>query len=232
MLIPSVLLASAFVAPLVHRSPASTARHGEVVARDLAFVASLDVATEPFAESKPLGEWFAEQKSLEILMSQAESTRRLDGGDAGAATQKWEVATPIQFPGMVARSETAMEINIDAAEPKLSISSAESKTTCEGGPPWAKTLLARIGDIAKTKSCNVVSVRDVTGGKKQVVSSVELRVELSIPTVLIPPFVPAAPFERAGSDALQSLLDKDMAPVLARFREGYIAWAKAGVAAS
>ena len=126
---------------------------------------------------------------------------------------------------MVARSTTTMDINIDTATPKLSISSAKSTTTCEGGPPWAKALLGRIGDIAKTKSSNTIVVRDAPGGTQQVVSKVELRVELSVPTLLIPPFIPAGPFEKAGSESLQQLLDKDMAPVLAKYRESYIAWA-------
>ena len=217
------VLTSGFVAPVL-RPTESPTRHAAVIARDLAFVASLEVATEPFAVSRPLGEWFQQEEALQILMSQAEATRRLDGGDARATAQQWEVTTPIQFPGMVVRSDTPMDIAIDTSTPRLSISSGESKTVCEGGPPWAQSLLARIGEIAKTESSNVIEVSEA-GSSSKVVSKVKLEVKLSIPTVLLPPFVPAGPFERTGSASLQQLLDKDMGPVLSRFRHGYLAWA-------
>ena len=118
-----------------------------------------------------------------------------------------------------------MDISIDSSTPKLSISSGTSRTTCEGGPDWAQGLLSRIGDIAATSSSNVIELRDAPGGGSVCVSKVNLTVKLNIPTILIPPFIPAGPFERAGSQSLQTLLDKDMAPVLARFRDGYLAWA-------
>ena len=102
----------------------------------------------------------------------------------------------------------------------------ESRPTgVEGGPPWAQSLLANIGNIAKTESSNVIEVQDAGGGRSKVVSKVALNVKLSIPTLLLPPFIPQGPFERTGSASLQQLLDKDMAPVLSKFREGYLAWA-------
>ena len=214
-------------APARHRADANP-RHGAVVARDLSFVADLTVRTEPFAiGTKPLGEFFKEEEALKILMSQAESSKRLDSGDSDTA-QRWEVATPIQFPGMVVRSETPMDIRIDATTPRLDISSGASKTVCEGGPPWAQGLLARIGEIADTSSSNTIKVEDAPGGSgnKVCVSTVNLTVKLSIPAILLPPFVPAGPFEATGSRSIQALLDKDMEPVLRRFRDGYLAWAK------
>ena len=63
------------------------------------------------------------------------------------------------------------------------------------------------------------------GGGLTVVSRVKLTVKLSIPTLLLPPFVPVGPFERSGSESLQKLLDRDMGTVLGRFREGYLTWA-------
>ena len=222
----TILVTSAFVPPGSHTT-SNRQRHAPVVARDLAFVADLEVATEPFSiGSKPVGEWFGQEEALKILMSQAESSKRLDGGDAKSTLQKWQVNTPIDFPGMVVRSETPMDIKIDAAAPKLSISSGESKTVCEGGPGWAQALLKNIGNIAKTESSNVIELRDAPNGQKKCVSRVNLTVKLSIPMVLLPPFIPEGPFVKAGSNSLQTLLDKDMAPVLARFREGYQAFAK------
>jgi len=163
-------------------------------------------------------------------MSQAESSRRLDAGDV-PAQQRWLVVTPIQFPGMVARSETSMDIAIDEAAPRLLIRSADSNTVCEGGPSWAQALLAQINNIASTSSSNIVELRDVLPGSssagaaaenKLCVSVVKLAVTLTIPGLLLPPFIPAGPFEKAGSDSIQALLDRDMAPILAKFREAYL----------
>ena len=136
----------------------------------------------------------------------------------------------IQFPGMVARSETIMVIAVDASAPRLSITSGESKTVCEGGPPWAQGLLSRINDVAKTTSSNRVELRNAPAAsdgtsQKECVSTVDLAVSLEIPGLLLPPFIPAGPFEKAGSESIQKLLDRDMASVLAQFREGYLGFA-------
>jgi len=226
VLLSLIASATAFVAspPLARPDTTYADRHGAVVARQLAFVADLTVETEPFkVGAKSVGEWLAQEDALKILMSQAESSRRLDNGESSTA-QRWEVATPIQFPGMVVRSETPMDIRIDKVTPRMSISSGASKTVCDGGPPWAQGLLARIGDIAATSSSNVIELRDAPGGQVIARSRVNLTVRLDIPAVLLPPFIPAGPFEKTGSESIQKLLDKDMRPVLKRWREGYLAW--------
>ena len=235
MLVASIGLASSAWQPsgvTAFRPPTDVRcrRHAEVIARELTFAADLTVTTDPFtvSSSKGLGEFFSQPEALQILMSQAESSKRLDAGDATASAQTWEVNTPIEFPGMVARSQTPMDITIDPSTPTLSVTSGQSKTVCEGGPTWAQSLLARIGDIADTSSSNVIQVREAAGSSGQVCvsSTVNLTVRLSIPTLLLPPFVPAGPFEKAGSESIQQLLDKDMAPVLAKFRAAYLEWAK------
>ena len=53
-------------------------------------------------------------------------------------------------------------------------------------------------------------------------SDVSLRVEINYPG-FIP--LPLGPMEREGSKSLQTLLDQQMAPVLAKFRSDYLAWA-------
>merc|ERR1712087_223780 len=201
-------------------------RHHSPSAREIAFVADLEVVTEPFSVgAKSIGDWFQDDQALQILMSQAESAHRLDAGDMNENMQRWEVATPIEFPGMVARSVTPMDVFVDATTPRLTMRSGESKTVCEGGPSWARGLLERIGEIAETTSSNDIELRDAPNGKVVCVSTVSLKVSLNIPGILLPPFVPAGPFEKAGSESIQKLLDRDMAPVLARFREGYCEWA-------
>ena len=120
-----------------------------------------------------------------------------------------------------------MDIAIDTATPKLSITSGDSKTVAQGGPQWAQSLLSRLGEIAKTKTTNSVEFPDAPAGAGKVcVSKIDLTVELSIPTLLLPPFIPAGPFEKAGSESLQKLLDQDMAPALANFRDAYVKWSE------
>lgn len=205
-------------------------RHASPLAREVTFVGSLEVFSEPFAVGpRPVGDWFAQEEALRILMSQAEASTRLDAGTGSASVQRWEVTTPIQFPGMVAKSVTVMDVSIDTVTPKLSITSGESVTVCEGGPPWAQSLLARIGDIATTTSSNVIELCESPNGNglKTAVSKVDLSVKLSIPSLFLPPFIPAGPFEKAGSESLQKLLDKDVAPAIVKFRDAYCTWAKA-----
>ena len=99
-LLAPILAAAAFVAPPPHRlRTGSAARHAPVVARELAFVADLEVKTEPFAlvESKPIGKYFGREDALKILMSQAESSKRLDANGEEASLQSWE-GTHAQAP--------------------------------------------------------------------------------------------------------------------------------------
>jgi hypothetical protein len=126
---------------------------------------------------------------------------------------------------VVARSETTMLVSVDTANERLSVSSADSNTVCEGGPEWAQGLLTRVGKLASTESSNVVELRDTPDGRKVCVSTTNLTVKLDIPGLLLPPFVPIGPFERTGSKSLQKLLDQDMGKVLGRFRDGYLKFA-------
>ena len=217
MLVAS-LAAAAFVVPSL-RAPPRVARHPHPVARQLAFVAKAEHGSPPFAEGRDVAAWFAEESALQVLMSQADACERLDKGEM-AGEQRWEVTTGIPFPGMVAKSATAMNVKINTATPALQISSSESKTVCEGGPSWARAFLSRISEIASTTSTNVVELRDAPGGKV-FVSTVSLTVALTLPPFLP---VPVAAFEKAGSESIQKLLDQDMPPTLSKFRDAYLAW--------
>ena len=214
-----------FVVAPTYVTPARPAvlrhRHAAPLARELAFVASAEVSSPPFAlGSKGVDAFFAEESALRVLMSQADSSERLDGGES-KDQQRWEVYTGIPFPGMVAKSATTMNVQIDTVTPQLRISSSESRTECEGGPGWARAFLTRISEIASTTSTNRVEVRDAPGGKI-FVSTVDLKISLNLPPLLP---VPIGAFERAGSESIQKLLDKDMPPTLSKFREAYLAWA-------
>ena len=102
LVVVSMLTASALLAaPLTelasrHLHTARLARHAPLVARELNFVAALEVKTSPFAATSPLiGQWFASEAAIKILMSQAESSRRLAGG-IGDTRQQWLVTTPCE----------------------------------------------------------------------------------------------------------------------------------------
>ena len=188
------------------------------------------MASEPFDAGEDIGLWFTQEPAFRALMSKAEASTRTDAGD-DASVQRWEVETPISFPGMLARSVTPIEISIDALTPRLTITSGQSKTVCEGGPEWARAFLARIADFATTSSSNLVSLRrDAAGGGggggARVVSDVSLTVSVQLPDFLP---LPISRLEKSGSESLQKLLEKDMAPALAKFTEGYVAWAAAKV---
>ena len=80
--------------------------------------------------------------------------------------------------------------------------------------------------VATTTSSNVVeladrSPADAPGTALVAVSNVELRV-----TVRLPPFLPlpVGMLERSGSESLQKVLDTQMKPALAKFRQGYLDW--------
>ena len=218
MLVACTLASAAFVAPTL-RAPPRVVRHPHPVARQLAFVAKAEVASPPFAESSDVAAWFAEESAIQVLMSQADAAERLDKGEV-AGEQRWEVTTGIPFPGMVAKSATAMDVKINTATPALQISSSESKTVCEGGPGWARAFLSRISEIASTTSTNQVELRDAPGGKV-FVSTVSLTVALTLPPFLP---VPVAAFEKAGSESIQKLIDADMPTTLSKFRDAYLAY--------
>lgn len=219
----------AFQAPIanVRRRPLAFRRHEPPVARELAFVAKAEVSSPPFSPgSKPIGDFLAKDSSLRILMSQADSSERLDRCES-KEEQRWEVSTRIPFPGMLARTATPMNIKIDSTTPLLQVSSSESRTVCEGGPGWARAALERIGDIASTTSTNKVELRDAPGGKK-FVSTVMLKVSLDIPPLFMFLPMPVGVFESAGSDSIQEILDRDMPVTLKKLQEAYVKWSAEG----
>ncbi len=65
------------------------------------------------------------------------------------------------------------------------------------------------------------SPADAPGTALVAVCNVELRV-----SVRLPPFLPlpVGMLERSGSESLQKVLDTQMKPALAKFRQGYLDW--------
>jgi hypothetical protein len=131
--------------------------------------------------------------------------------------EKVEIVTRIPFPGMTAKSVNELNVR-STSTPSLGISSAKSRTVCETGPEWVRRLLESILDSTKSTTENTVSVDFRSGTEARVKSDVVLQVSISIPFLPLP----AGPMESQGSKALQDVLDKQMAPVLAKFREDYL----------
>ena len=135
-----IALASAsFIVPTPRapsRRPAEM-RHQPPVARVLAFVGKAEVCSPPFAESGDVSAWFAEESAMKVLMSQADSSERLDTGDV-EGEQRWEVTTGIPFPGMVAKSATPMNVKINKATSmlrELSLAAGRATTHRSRGAP-------------------------------------------------------------------------------------------------
>lgn len=85
-----------------------------------------------------------------------------------------------------------------------------------------RKLLVSILGATKSTSDNTVSVA-FDGASAVVNSEVELKVEINFPGFLP---LPLGPLQKSGSESLQKVLDTQMAPVLAKFREGYLAFEK------
>ena len=113
-----------------------------------------------------------------------------------------------------------MEVFVDRTTPALRIESGESRTVCDTGPQWVARLLEAIAATTTTTTTNSVRVVEGAGGSIMAECDISLQVAITMPPLLP---VPSGPVEKSGSDSLQKLLDKDMPPAIAKFREGYLA---------
>ena len=178
------------------------------------FQADRTVSSEPFeATEEGLRRWFGESGAVEALCSMADEYKELPPDNV-------EIVSRIPFPGMTAKSVTVLKVAKDLAEPSYEISTVSSETLCETGPQWVRKLLVSILGATRSTSDNRVSVA-FTGASAVVKSDVKLKVEIDFPGFLP---LPLGPLEQSGSKSLQSVLDTQMAPVLSKFRAGYLAF--------
>jgi len=194
---------------------AAAKRSSTPSANVVTFKAQRTVTSEPFeATAEGLRAFFGRPEAMSSLCSMADEYTEL-------SLEKVEIITRIPFPGMTAKSVTELDVRRNSSAPSLGISSAKSTTLCETGPEWVRQLLVRILDSTKSTSNNTVSVEfsDPRGTEAQLKSDVVLQVTISYPG-FIP--LPIGPMEDQGSKALQDVLDTQMAPVLAKFREEYL----------
>ena len=179
------------------------------------FQASRTISSEPFdVNQAKLKQWFGESDAVAALCSMADEFKELPSDQV-------EIVSRIPFPGMTAKSVTVLNVAKDLTAPTYTISTVSSETLCETGPQWVRKLLVSILGATKSTSDNTVSVA-FTGASAVVNSEVELKVEINFPFLPLP----LGPLQKSGSESLQKVLDTQMAPVLAKFREGYLAFEK------
>jgi len=180
------------------------------------FEATRNISSEPFdANEAKLKQWFGESTAVAALCSMADEFKELPSDQV-------EIVSRIPFPGMTAKSVTVLNVAKDLTAPTYTISTVSSETLCETGPQWVRKLLVSILGATKSTSDNTVSVA-FTGSSAVVNSEVELKVEINFPGFLP---LPLGPLQKSGSESLQKVLDTQMAPVLAKFRDGYLAFEK------
>lgn len=195
-------------------TPSATRRSDDP--RAVTFVASRKVTSASFdASTEGLCKWFGMPEAVEALCSMADETKFLDA-------DRIEVTTLIPFPGAKMKSVTTLEVAKDLQAPSYSITTLSSETVCETGPQWVRNLLVSVLGATKSTSDNKVSVITDGSGSSQILSDVTLRVDIAFPGFLP---LPQKQVEREGSKSLQSVLDQQMTPVLARFRSDYLQWA-------
>ena len=87
--------------------PVRPARAAPVAMRQVTFKAEKCVRSDPFTPDSraALCDWYASEEALKLLLTAADSSRRV-GERASDGAQLWEVSTTIPFPGMAARSVT------------------------------------------------------------------------------------------------------------------------------
>ena len=197
-------------------APVAVRRAAAPRAALVTFQATRTVSSEPFdANEATLKQWFGESDAVAALCSMADEFKELPSDQV-------EIVSRIPFPGMTAKSVTVLNVAKDLTAPTYTISTVSSETLCETGPQWVRKLLVSILGATKSTSDNTVSVA-FTGASAVVNSEVELKVEINFPGFLP---LPLGPLQKSGSESLQKVLDTQMAPVLAKFRAGYLAFEK------
>jgi hypothetical protein len=196
-------------------APVAVRRAAAPRAALVTFQATRTVSSEPFdANEATLKQWFGESDAVAALCSMADEFKELPSDQV-------EIVSRIPFPGMTAKSVTVLNVAKDLTAPTYTISTVSSETLCETGPQWVRKLLVSILGATKSTSDNTVSVA-FTGASAVVNSEVELKVEINFPFLPLP----LGPLQKSGSESLQKVLDTQMAPVLAKFRAGYLAFEK------
>eukprot|EP00962_Isochrysis_galbana_P007981 scaffold2182_cov118-Isochrysis_galbana.AAC.4 len=212
-----IIAVGAFVAP-VHR-PTATSRHMPIVARLCTFTATTTVRSQPVdvVSMDAVHAWVVSDEAVGILFSAANRCERRSDGH-------YDVVTEIAFPGMIAESVNVIRVTpkSDHNLPSLYMDTLTTETRCSTGPAWVRRLLIDILDATKSTSNSSLTV-EMNGNKATFVSEVALNIEMTLPRWLL---IPTASLEKSGSASVQKLIDDQIATVIERFADEFMASAE------
>lgn len=186
------------------------------------FSATLKTKSAPFLPGKkPVVDWLRKIEAVEILLGAADTIQREDQGVFRIVT-----AGPA-FPGLSVFSENC--VRVECSIDSISLTLLDSSTTAKGAPPLVAIFRAAQQEMA-LRSVNEIKIMpaesdiksnlDVLEGSYQFSSSVVLELDM-----MLPRWVPQiGMLEKQGSLAFQRMLDKDVARLLEKYRDEYVAW--------
>lgn len=178
------------------------------------FLAERIVQTKPFAlQAKPLVSWFQQAEAVEMLFGKAESVETFEDGVYKA------VVPMTTFPGIAVTSSNYFTVTVDEPAESLAVTMLNSTTTALGPPLLVRIFEASQNSMQTTSRNDITVVSDTRGNRIQ--SDVMIRLDMTIPD-WVP--VPVKQMEKSGSEALQKLIDSDVAPVLEQFKDRYLTW--------
>jgi hypothetical protein len=194
---------------------AATSRHTPVVARLCTFTAASTVRSQPVAVDSmdAVHAFVVSDQAVGILFSAADlCVRRSDG--------HYDVVTEINFPGMVAESVNVIRVTPKTELlPSLYMETLTTETRCSTGPAWVRRLLVDLLDSTKSTSNSSLTV-EVDNGQATFVSEVALNIEMTLPGWLL---IPTASLEKSGSASVQKMIDEQIAGVIDRFADEFVA---------
>lgn len=151
--------------------------------------------------------YFQSEEALMTLLSDAELVKRI-------SDSKYKAVLPIgSFPGIKVTSENIFAVD---RSDSLTIELISSKSTATGPQFLVNIFEASQAKPPKTESLNKITVLEGSGGVCCLQSDVSLKIEMDMPN-WIP--IPLSILENRGSDALNKLLDADVAPKIALLRD-------------
>ncbi len=175
-----------------------------------AFRAGKIVKSRPFEPKLDPKDWLlTSPQAVEALLSQSDDATRL-------SDDRWAITTRIDFPGMVARSQSTVAVS--ASDDGLQMDVLDTTTVAESGPALARKLMEFISAKVRTSSRSVVSI-EVEGATSRFVSDISMCVEMDLPMWLP---IPKDRLEAEGSKSIQDSLDQQMEPIMAELRARYV----------
>jgi hypothetical protein len=157
--------------------------------------------------------WILSDEAIGILFSAADRCERRSDGH-------YDVVTEIAFPGMIAESVNVIRVTPKSdLLPSIYMDTLTTETRCATGPAWVRRLLVDMLGATKSTSNSSLTV-EMDGRKATFVSQVALNIEMTLPRWLL---LPTAALEKSGSASVQKLIDTQIATVIDRFADEFVA---------